>query len=144
MTWGSEAGVSGGDSLMGVCLQSWYCWQLTVDTTPDNTESVHPSQRREYTATVRNHLGNLAMASRQKSANSSSSEKIPWFFMLSKRRFSPPAVVPGPSNSNYKGFLLGRLYPLYWYQSRVTIPCNHLYTLFGPDCKTSPTVRMQL
>ena len=103
MTWGSEARVSGGDSLMGVCQLSPVLILLT--TTPDNTESVHPSQRREYTAihcTVRNHLGNLAMASRQKSANSSSSEKIPWFFMLSKRRFSPPAAVPPTPTT--KGF----------------------------------------
>ena len=98
MTWGSEAGVSGGDSLMGVCQLSPVLILLTrVQTTQ---RSFTPA--REESTLVRNHLGNLAMASRQKSANSSSSEKIPWFFMFSKRRFFPPAVVPPTPTS--KGF----------------------------------------
>ena len=42
MTWGSEAGVSGGDILMGVCQLS-----------PDSTESVHPNQQRVHCCTAR-------------------------------------------------------------------------------------------
>ena len=104
MTWGSEAGVSGGDSLMGVCQLSPVLILLTADSGHHSRQHGErsPQPEKRVHCTVRNHLGNLAMASRQKSANSSSSEKIPWFFMLSKRRFSPPAAVPPTPTT--KGF----------------------------------------